>query len=153
MLFYDWSSALHQNPDTSPSSSSVSNSCPLYRSRLHNYFSLPVSPSLSHLRTSLRSFLALSPFSLHPSPSLSSWDVSHSRGSVLTPLHSASGTSASTFPPVHHCLPPQLCIKYQAPWKGSRGMGCRGLSSLGSSEGNLKGISPRLMIKPSSQSM
>lgn len=62
--------------------------------------------------------LFLSPLTFLPrSLSISPQDAFH-KPSVLTALHSASGTSTSSFPTVHHCLLPHLCIKYQALWKG-----------------------------------
>lgn len=104
--------------------------------RFHNFFvyMLP----LRHFQSpSHFSSLCLSPLtSLSPSNSPHGMCLTDS-GSALMALHSASGTSTSTFFPVHHHLPPHLCIKYQVQWKR---IGCQGLSSLGGSEGKFFSI-------------
>lgn len=87
--------------------------------RFHNSFVYILSKPLSALLSVTFTFLTEpqpSHLSLSPSVSLHGMRLTDS-GCALMALHSASGTSASAFPPVHHHLPPHLCIKYQVSWK------------------------------------
>lgn len=113
------------------------------RNHIASLYILSLSPSVPYLVTfALLAALTL-PYCRSPSLSLSSPETCLTDvGLSLTASHSSNHMSPSVFLPVHHCLLPHLCIKYQALWK-QRVAECH--AGVWVHLVVLKGISPRLM--------